>query len=59
MIQRSCENGMVVILGDLILSLHPKHLVMLSGQKFNGVVACGSGYGGLRRLQHNVWDGFW
>ena len=54
MIQRSCENGMVVILGDLILSLHLKYLVMLGGQKFNGVVACGSGYGGLCRLQYNV-----
>ena len=63
MIQRSCGNGMVVISGDLIFSSHPKHLVTLGGQKFNGAtvkkVAGGSGYGGLCRLQFVVWDGFW
>ena len=54
---------MVVVSGDLILPLHPKHLVTLRGQKFNSVsvnkVAGGSGYGGLCKLQFVVWDGFW
>ena len=48
MIQRSCENGMVVVGGDLILLLHPKHLVTLGGQKLNSAavnkVAGGSEY---------------
>ena len=44
--------------GDLILALHPKHLVTLGGQKFNSAalnkVAGGSGYGGLCNLQFAV-----
>ena len=46
---------MVVIGEDLMLLLHPKHLVALGGQKFNSTavnkVADASGYGGLCRLQ--------
>ena len=49
---------MVVVSGDLVLPLHPKHLVTLRGQKFNSVfvnkVAGGSGYGGLCNLQFVV-----
>ena len=58
MIQRFCENGMVVIGGDLMLPLHPKHLVVLGGQKFNSAavnkVAVGSGYSDLCRLEFVV-----
>ena len=50
-VQRPCENGTVMTGGDLILPLHPKHLVTLGGQKYNSAtvnkVAGGSGWGGL------------